>query len=192
MRAMAKRFGDHDRSADCADRRSRHRTALALLLATLAAPAASAAEPAARTCAAAATVRTDIGEAPDAEGDAVTPPAQPDAATNEPRSPDEIAQADRLVRRGEASLAQGNIAVARQYFVRAAELGHAAAAFRVAETYDPLELARRNIRGVVADSSEAQRWYERARTLRVNTAAVRLSRLGACADDASGRGDTPN
>lgn len=192
MRAMAKRFGDRDRSADRADRRSWHHTALASLLAALAAPAASGAEPVAKTCAAAPVVRADIGEAADAEGDAVTHPAQPDAASNEPRSPDQIAQADRLARRGEASLAQGNIAVARQYFVRAAELGHAAAALRVAETYDPIELARRNTRGVVPDSFEAQRWYERARTLRSDSAAVRLSRLEACADDASGHRDTPN
>ena len=41
---------------------------------------------------------------------------------------------------GERFLAQGNIAVARQFFQRAAEAGLAAAALRLAATYDPAEL----------------------------------------------------
>jgi TPR repeat protein len=158
MSATATRFGFRNQSADHIG--PRH-DALALLLLAAAVPAVAGAEPAAKTCIAAPGIH-----------------AESVAATNPTRAPDQIAQADRLARRGETSMAQGNIAVARQYFVRAAELGHAAAAFKVAETYDPLELARRNIRGVVADSSEAQRWYERARTLRSESAEVRLSRLG--------------
>jgi len=178
MRAMAKRFGDHSRSADSADRRSWHRTALALLL--LAATEPAAAEPAAKTCATAPGIRADIGKVAGAEDEA-------GAATRSVPTLDQIAQAERLVRRGDAFLAQGNIAVARQYFMRAADLGHAIAAFRMAETYDPDELARRGIRGVVADAAETQRWYARGRTLLLlDSAGVKFSRLG-CPDDASDR-----
>src|ERR1700754_1194636 len=55
-------------------------------------------------------------------------------------------QANRLLQRGEDFFAQGNVAVARQFFARAADLGLPLAAFRLAETYDPLELERRKTR----------------------------------------------
>jgi hypothetical protein len=58
-------------------------------------------------------------------------------------SSDNLAQADRLVAKGEDYLARGDIAVARRYFERAAELGLPIAALRMAETQDPRELARR-------------------------------------------------
>jgi len=93
-------------------------------------------------------------------------------------SPADRAQAERLMQRGETFLAQGNIAVARQYFARAAESGLALGAFRLAETYDPIELARMNTRGVVADLAEARRWYQQAQSPLLPESTVRLSRLG--------------
>jgi hypothetical protein len=179
MGATAKHDGFRDRSADSVDRRSWHRAALALPLLAATASAAAGGEPAAKICAAAPGIRADVGKIPGAEGES-------GAATRSDPTPDQIAQAERLVKRGDAFLAQGDIAVARQYFVRAADLGHAVAAFRMAETYDANELARRNARGVVADAAETQRWYERARTLLLDSGGVRLSRLG-CPDEPSAR-----
>ena len=85
---------------------------------------------------------------------------------------------DRLLRRGNEYLSQGNIAVAREYFLRAASSGLAAAALRLAETYDPHELARMDIQGLVPNALEAKRWYARAVELGSAEAKIRLVRLG--------------
>jgi hypothetical protein len=93
-------------------------------------------------------------------------------------SAEEKARTEKLVAQGERFLAQGNIAVARQYFQRAAEAGLAQGAIRMAATYDPAELTRLQAQGVVADRAEARKWYERARELGAPEAEERLARLG--------------
>jgi len=94
-------------------------------------------------------------------------------------SSDNLAQANRLVAKGESYLARGDIAIARQYFERAAELGLPIAALRMAETHDPRELARRGVHGVKANLDEARRWYQRALELDVPEAGSKLRRLGS-------------
>jgi hypothetical protein len=94
-------------------------------------------------------------------------------------SSDNLAQADRLVAKGEDYLARGDIAIARRYFERAAELGLPIAALRMAETQDPRELARRGVHGVKANLEEARRWYQRALELNVPEADSKLRRLGS-------------
>jgi hypothetical protein len=84
----------------------------------------------------------------------------------------------RLVDKGDEYLAQGNILIARQYFLRAAQAGVAAAAFKLAETHDPHELARLNAYGLMPDVAEAKKWYARALGLGDKEAKVRLGRLG--------------
>jgi hypothetical protein len=86
-------------------------------------------------------------------------------------------QAEKLLSRGDRHVTDGNIAIARQFFVRAAELGLPVAAWRMAETYDPTVLARANVRGLVADPVEARKWYERALELGMPEANARLQRL---------------
>jgi TPR repeat protein len=71
----------------------------------------------------------------------------------------------------------GNFPVARQFFERAADLGFAPAALRLAATYDPAEVAQLGSRGVVPDLAAARKWYERARELGAPEAAERLARL---------------
>jgi TPR repeat protein len=85
--------------------------------------------------------------------------------------------AQRLVEIGDRHIAQGNIAIARQYYIRAANLGLAIAAMKMAETQDPNELARWNVRGVKPDPAEAKRWYQRALELKASEAEARLRRL---------------
>jgi hypothetical protein len=80
-------------------------------------------------------------------------------------APAERSDAENLLALGKRYLEQGNVAVARQFFRRAANAGLAEGAKRLAATYDPDELARLGAQGVVADQAEAQRWYERAREL---------------------------
>jgi hypothetical protein len=75
------------------------------------------------------------------------------------------AREERLLAVGERHLAQGNIAAARAFFRRAADAGLAVGATLLATTYDPVELMRLKVLGVVADPKEARKWYGRAREL---------------------------
>jgi TPR repeat protein len=103
--------------------------------------------------------------------------AEQEAAAIQQETP-AFAQLERLLERGDRYLDQGNIQSARQFFLRAAQSGLAAAAFKLAETHDPHELARRNVRGLKPDPAEAKRWYARASDLGVSEAKARLGRLG--------------
>jgi hypothetical protein len=80
-------------------------------------------------------------------------------------SAEQRSSAEKMVAQGTQYLEQGNIAIARQFFRRAANAGLAEGATRMATTYDPDELARMGVQGVVADRAEAAKWYERAREL---------------------------
>jgi hypothetical protein len=86
--------------------------------------------------------------------------------------------ADKFIVRGEAEIAQGNVAAARQFFLRAAQLGLARGALLLAATHDPRELARWGARGVQPNVGEARKWYERARELGAPEAEGRLAGLG--------------
>ena len=100
------------------------------------------------------------------------------------RSPAELAQAERLVAHGRYYFAHGDIAVARQYFGRAAELGLPLAAFKLAETHDPHELSHIGVQGLRPDPGEARKWYQRALQLGMPEADARLQRLGTARDAA--------
>jgi TPR repeat protein len=51
------------------------------------------------------------------------------------------------------------------------------AAHRLAETYDPNELRRLNVLGLLPDIAEAKRWYSQAIALGDTAAQVKLGRL---------------
>lgn len=91
---------------------------------------------------------------------------------------EEQARAERLLARGAAYLANGNIMGARDFFERAADAGLAASALQLAATYDPAELTRMKVQGVKPDVGLARKWYERARQLGAAEAAEPLMRLG--------------
>jgi TPR repeat protein len=79
---------------------------------------------------------------------------------------------------GKDLMANGDIMAARMMFQRAAEAGDAAAAFALAETYDPVVLGRLRLRGGIApDVALARNWYEKARDLGSVTAPDRIVRL---------------
>jgi hypothetical protein len=101
----------------------------------------------------------------------VAPPAPP-AMTAEVRQ-----RNARMVEQGDKALAQGNIASARQFYLRAADAADGAACLKLAETYDPAELGRLKAQGIVGDPVEAKRWYERARDLGIAAAIEKLARL---------------
>jgi hypothetical protein len=94
-------------------------------------------------------------------------------------SPEERSNAEKLLEQGKRYLEQGNIAVARQFYRRAANAGLAEGAMRLGETYDATELARLGVQGVVADRAQALKWYERAHELGAPEADGRLAPSGA-------------
>jgi hypothetical protein len=104
------------------------------------------------------------------------------AAATEPPSPRalsgaDLARAEDMFRRGETFLAQSNVAAARQFYRRAADMGLAQAALRLGATFDPAEIPLLRATGLAADPNEARSWYERARQLGAPEATSRLSRL---------------
>jgi len=86
-------------------------------------------------------------------------------------------QAEALLARGDDMLVTGDVSAARLFYQRAAELGSAAAATAVGQTYDPgiLELLR--VRGARGDAQQAAEWYRKAIAAGDRQAEIRLKRL---------------
>jgi len=94
-------------------------------------------------------------------------------------TPQERAHAEKLIARGLSALEDGTVAVARQFFLRAAEAKLARGALLLAATYDPQELERLGVLGVQPNLDLARKWYDRARLLGAPEAEDRLARLPA-------------
>ena len=115
------------------------------------------------------------------------PPNEPRATISGPglrlgssMTPEDRERALRLMQKGEAHMAEGNVSAARLMFERAADVGLAQAAMALAGTFDADELARLSVRGgIQPDAKEARRWYARALQLGAADAEPRLRRLGS-------------
>ena len=88
-----------------------------------------------------------------------------------------VSEIARLMARGNALLAQGDIASARIVLERAVDLGSAKAAFALAETYDPTVLEAWRTFGTLGDVARAKQLYARARAGGVQEAQGRLNAL---------------
>ena len=111
------------------------------------------------------------------------PPALAPASKEDPEPPalpsaEEKAHAESALTLGEKYFVDGRVLVAREFFRRAVDAGLAAGALRLAATYDPLELKRLQVQGIVPDRALARRWYQRARELGAPEAEERLAKLG--------------
>lgn len=125
-------------------------------------------------------VETRQPAAPTQEAKSQPPPSPPAAQPRAPiLSPADRDAAERFITRGEQEIEKGQVAVARNFFLRAAQAGLARGALLLAATYDPRELARWGVQGVQPNLQEARKWYERARELGAPEAEERLARLGA-------------
>lgn len=95
-------------------------------------------------------------------------------------SPQQSAQLQAMMRKGDEQMNVGNVSSARLLYRHAAENGLAAAALALAASYDAEELLKlRVVGGVQPDQKQAQFWYEKARELGSGEARERLQRLGA-------------
>jgi hypothetical protein len=114
---------------------------------------------------------------------AVSPPAAPSASPEHGSSPPraEALPPDvlkMLLGRGQTLLASGDVAAARQMFLRAAEANAAPAMVALGMTYDPRFLAQINAQGIKPDPDGAAFWYRRAADLGSPDAAALLGQLG--------------
>jgi hypothetical protein len=95
-----------------------------------------------------------------------------------PLSGDALERVTMFIARGEESMKQGNLNVARLFFTRAANEGSPEAAFALATTYDPAEIATLPVAGGArADAELARKWYQKAAELGSQEASARLRRL---------------
>jgi hypothetical protein len=95
-----------------------------------------------------------------------------------PASADDASEIAAKMKIGAELIATGDVTAARMMFERAAEAGEAAAAFALAETYDPAVLRGLRLRGGISpDVTLARRWYEKARDLGSIAAPERIVRL---------------
>jgi hypothetical protein len=90
--------------------------------------------------------------------------------------PDVIAS---LLTRADALIASGDVAAARLVLRRAADAGDAGAAMTLAGTYDPANLAKLGVHGIVPDVAMARSWYEKARKFGSAEAPQRLEMLAS-------------
>ena len=84
---------------------------------------------------------------------------------------------ERLVKRGEDYLAQGDIAAARLVLGRAAEARDERATLSLGATYDPAVLKQLHVVGFKPDVAQARAWYEKAAGYGATEAAARLAAL---------------
>jgi hypothetical protein len=123
-----------------------------------------------------------VNPAPSDAGPALSGPVprpNPARGTRPPLSPEDQQRAESLMLKGKAQLRDGDVAGARLFFQRAADIGSAQAALALAETYDPHELPRLRVQGMQPDPAAARQWYERALQLGAPEASHRLQRLGS-------------
>jgi hypothetical protein len=129
------------------------------------------------------TLLVELSAPPPPAAQAAGPAAGPQPPSSARPSPPVLSPADReaaekFLARGEQEIEKGQIAVARNFFLRAAQLGLARGALLLAATYDPRELARWRALGIQPNLEEARKWYQRARELGAPEAEERLARLG--------------
>jgi len=103
-------------------------------------------------------------------------PAAPARGAAQPNT-EQAAEAAALVARASSLLRQGNIGAARLVLERAVEMASAQASFALAETYDPLVLAKWGTYGTRGDARRAQDLYARADAAGIQGAKSRLDAL---------------
>ncbi|UFX42804.1 hypothetical protein HAP47_0026705 [Bradyrhizobium sp. 41S5] len=103
-------------------------------------------------------------------------PLAPARAVVQPAS-EHVAEAAGLVARASSLLRQGDVGAARLVLERAVEMGSAQASFALAETYDPLVLAKWGTYGTRSDASKAKALYAKADAAGIKEAKARLDAL---------------
>jgi TPR repeat protein len=88
-------------------------------------------------------------------------------------------EAEKLYRRAEGLVADGDFAGARLLLERAVEAGHAGAIFMLASTYDPNVLGKVSALGIKGEPQKAKALYQQALAAGIDDSNGRLSALSA-------------
>jgi TPR repeat protein len=88
-----------------------------------------------------------------------------------------MAEVNGQLEEGKRLMAARNLTAARAIFQRLALSGDSRAAFLLAETYDPISLARHQLPPPDSDVEKARQWYRRASEKGSAEAVARLERL---------------
>jgi TPR repeat protein len=86
-------------------------------------------------------------------------------------------EAEKLYRRAEGLVADGDFAGARLLLERAVEAGHAGAIFMLASTYDPNVLGKVKALGITGEPDKAKALYQQALAAGIEDSNSRLSAL---------------
>lgn len=89
------------------------------------------------------------------------------------------AQSAALISKGDELLSSGDIASARQFYLKASELGDGNGDYGVGRTYDPTIYAALNVQGLAPDTEKAALWYKKAKMAGVSAARTALETLQA-------------
>src|SRR5580704_2486597 len=126
------------------------------------------------------------GAGPTAAGTALpaTLEAAPTIATPTPITPAtrlrlSPAEITALIARGDQLLGTGDVASARLFYERAADVGDGEAALKLGMTFDPAFLSFGRLSGARGDPATATAWYRRARNLGQAKAEIQLKRLNS-------------
>jgi hypothetical protein len=129
---------------------------------------------------------TPAHAAPDASPAAASPPPSPATSAAASATPSGAAPATAstgadvaavAMVRGDDALQQGDVISARQFYELAAASGLARAATAVGRTYDPDFLQAKGVRGALANTAAAKRWYRKAIDAGDPEARLRLDKL---------------
>jgi hypothetical protein len=123
-----------------------------------------------------------LAAADSATGDATVVAATPAEELPDHLSTGEPATArinSAFLARGDGLFVLGDLIAARMFYERAATAGHAQAALRLGETYDPAFLARTRFIGARGNAAIAAYWYQRARELGAPGADILLAAIAA-------------
>jgi hypothetical protein len=105
------------------------------------------------------------------------PPTSSIPATPVTKGPASDTEIDKQLEEGRRLEAAGNLPLARGIFLRFAQAGYARAAFLLANTYDPISLAKRQLLPPESDPALARIWYRKASDWGSQDAGARLERL---------------
>jgi hypothetical protein len=86
-------------------------------------------------------------------------------------------EAMEIRKRGDETLALGDVFGARGFYMKALDLGDKAAAGRIGRTYDPIVFETVGVHGIKPDAKMAEQWYRRAISEGDGSAYAELGRL---------------
>jgi hypothetical protein len=125
-----------------------------------------------------------VNALPELQGAAVANPALGAAASPIPLavSPTVIAPppspvAKGLLQKGDVLFKAGDLMMARQFYLRAHDLGAAEGALGVARTFDPTVFKELKVEGLMPDAAQAREWYRKASLTGLPEAVNALARF---------------